>query len=494
MKSLCVFVFFIFVAGVVFAQQLPLKEVIARSARDVEKDLREGTKVAVVNFTSPSEVFSEHVIEELIGELVSGKKVVVVDRRNLDLIRDEMNLQLSGDVSDESMLSVGRQLGAQYIVSGNLTNMGKYYRFRVEAINVETTKIQMQTSLNLKNDAQVTFLITDSPENSSDPSASVFYGKQKLALGTGFEMNMNSREDVATAVGMKLSMDYNISSSFAVGLNLGCSYSDIITLETAALLRWYFYKYMFAQANAGLWAGSDAHSDIQSDISLKYLLGATVGVRLPVARNLYIEPYARAGYPFMFGVGVATGFRLPLIKGSDPIGGMTPRGPAKKTEEKGTEPKETTFAEQVAEIVKEYKDDSIWLEFDSDGRLRLMVSVVFSADSAELKGLRPEIMASNERTLKYVADILKRTKYSSIVVEGHSNPTTPEGRARTREENELKRLSQLRALAVVNELIKYGVNLEKVDVQGAGSSRMVAPYNDAKNNWKNRRVEFILVQ
>ena len=473
-------------AGMLFAQQLPLKEVITRSARDVEKALREGTNVAVVNFTSPSEPFSEHVIEELIGELVSGKKVVIVDRGNIELIREEMKIQLSGDVSDESMVSIGHQLGAQYLVSGNLTNMGKYYRFRVKVINVETTKIQTQIQLDLKNDSQVAFLITDGSEQ---VSASGFSSKQKWALGVGAEVNMNSRKSFAIAFGERASLDYSINSLFAVGLNQNCSFWDIITFESAVFFRWYFLDniQMFVQADAGLWVDFDSGVD--------YLAGVTGGVRLPMGRNFYVEPYARVGYPFLFGGGIITGLRLPMIKGSDPVGGMTPRKAEKKTQASSTTPeKETSFEEEVKAIVSEYKDDAIWVEFDSDGRLRLLVSVVFSANSTEFDGLSPEIMANNEKTLRYVADILKRTKYSNIIIEGYSNPTKPEGPARVQEENELKLLSRLRALTVVDELRKYGVNLDRRNVQGAGSSRLVAPYNDAKNNWKNRRVEFILIK
>jgi outer membrane protein OmpA-like peptidoglycan-associated protein len=162
---------------------------------------------------------------------------------------------------------------------------------------------------------------------------------------------------------------------------------------------------------------------------------------------------------------------------------------------KKPEPEQTVFAQEVAELVKELNDDSIWLNFDDQSRLRLMVSVIFGADRSDFKGLSSDTMASNEKKLGDVANILKRVKYSGIIIEGHSNPTTPEGQARDREENELRELSRLRALTVVDELIKkYGVDLNNVVVQGAGSSRMEAPYNDTRNNWKNRRVEFILIQ
>ena len=61
-------------AGALPAQQLNLTEAIARSARGVEEALPQGTMVAVLNFASPSATFTDYVIEELTGELVTGKK------------------------------------------------------------------------------------------------------------------------------------------------------------------------------------------------------------------------------------------------------------------------------------------------------------------------------------------------------------------------------------------------------------------------------------
>jgi len=158
-KFLVILTVFALLVGKIYAQQLNLDTVIERSARAVEEVLPQGAKVAVLNFVSTSETFSDHVIEELTGKLVNGRKVTIVDRRNLALISQEMNLQLSGDVSDESAQAIGRMLGAQSIVSGTLTNMGTFYRFRVRVINVETAAIQSQASYDLRNDEQVAFLL-----------------------------------------------------------------------------------------------------------------------------------------------------------------------------------------------------------------------------------------------------------------------------------------------------------------------------------------------
>ena len=100
--------FLLFSAVTLPAQQLVLDEVVKRAARGVEEVLPQRTLVAVLNFASTSETFSDYVMEELTGELVMGRKVTIVDRRSLALISQEMNLQLSGDVSDESAQAIGR--------------------------------------------------------------------------------------------------------------------------------------------------------------------------------------------------------------------------------------------------------------------------------------------------------------------------------------------------------------------------------------------------
>jgi TolB-like protein len=164
-------------AGNLHAQQvLSLDGVITQAAKDVETRLSAGAKLAVLNFTSTAEAFSDYVIEELSGALVMNRKVTIIERKSLDLIRKEMNLQLSGDVSDDSAQAIGKQLGAQAIVTGSLTNLGDTYRFRVKVINVETARIEAQFSYNLGNNPQVAFLLSGSekvpPISAVSPSVS----------------------------------------------------------------------------------------------------------------------------------------------------------------------------------------------------------------------------------------------------------------------------------------------------------------------------------
>jgi TolB-like protein len=136
-----------------------LDRAIQDAARNIEAALERGSKVAVLNVNSDSESLADHIIEELTGTLVNGKKLVITDRKNLELIREEMQFQLSGDVSDESMQAIGKMLGAEYIVSGSFTNLGGTFRFRARTINVTTAVIETQSSTAVLEDSQISFLI-----------------------------------------------------------------------------------------------------------------------------------------------------------------------------------------------------------------------------------------------------------------------------------------------------------------------------------------------
>ncbi|MDR1901562.1 MAG: hypothetical protein LBQ88_04675 [Treponema sp.] len=141
-------------------ETVPLDAAIQAAGRNIEADLEPGVKAAILNFSSPSDQFSEYVIEELSLFLVNGKKVVVVDRKELDLIRKEIDFQMSGEVSDESAQAIGKKLGAQSIISGALVSMGRTYRFRVKTINVESAAIESSSSADISaGDERAAFLL-----------------------------------------------------------------------------------------------------------------------------------------------------------------------------------------------------------------------------------------------------------------------------------------------------------------------------------------------
>jgi Flp pilus assembly protein TadD len=138
---------------------LSFDEGITQIARDIEAALPEGTRMAVVNLESPSARFSDFVLEELQGRFVSGRKLVVTERSRLELLRNEIEFQMSGEVSDESAVSIGHWLGAQVIVTGRLTDIGGRYRCRFSAIDIETAVRQISPAVTVRHDNTIAYML-----------------------------------------------------------------------------------------------------------------------------------------------------------------------------------------------------------------------------------------------------------------------------------------------------------------------------------------------
>jgi tetratricopeptide (TPR) repeat protein len=100
----------------------------------------------------------------------------VADRRNLAYVYKELGFQMSGDVSDETAISIGRFLGASYVITGQLVKAGDRYRYRLAGINVETAVQESSTRLNVRNDRAFQSLLADA-RNAQLTVTSADYGE-----------------------------------------------------------------------------------------------------------------------------------------------------------------------------------------------------------------------------------------------------------------------------------------------------------------------------
>jgi curli biogenesis system outer membrane secretion channel CsgG len=80
-------------------------------------------------------------MEELEFQLVESGKFKIVDRKSLEVIRSERNFQMSGEVSDESAVSIGNLLGAHIVITGALSGSGETRRLNLKALDVQTAEI-----------------------------------------------------------------------------------------------------------------------------------------------------------------------------------------------------------------------------------------------------------------------------------------------------------------------------------------------------------------
>lgn len=99
---------------------------------------------------------SEHIDTESVTDTISSKvlrsgKFRFVDMTKIEALKKQMDYQTeSGNVSEESAMKVGRQIGAEYMMYGNLSSIVKrdggnkdvYYKFTLKVMHVETGIIE----------------------------------------------------------------------------------------------------------------------------------------------------------------------------------------------------------------------------------------------------------------------------------------------------------------------------------------------------------------
>jgi outer membrane protein OmpA-like peptidoglycan-associated protein len=344
--------------------------------------------------------------------------------------------------------------------------------------------------------------------------------------GVGPEINGHARTGFSFGGDLMLGVDLN--DYFSAGLKTAFfdNFDTLSAFETLLFFRFYLPWLRLPKKTDGPFAQLEAGSVVffergyheNLEAFPAFSAGLSVGWRFNLGEHWYVEPATRAGYPHIWGFGVTVGIRFKTQR--TVISEQKKEEEIEKQDEEfysEIEPEQTneiieeiieeeieepiiveeTEEETIEEIVEEKKeetDEGIKIIQDDDGNLRLQVfSIIFRADHADFTGLSDETVENNYATIRRVAELLDRYKDYRIIIEGHANPTTPEGPARERERYSLTRLSEQRALKVLEELGNMGISYARMNVLGAGFSKTIAPYNDYENVWKNRRVEFILI-
>jgi hypothetical protein len=124
-----------------------LREALYQSCEELSADIPGGVSIAIISIASDDPAEEEFAAEELTLLLVNARKHSIVDRRNIDLIRAEQNFQLSGEVDDDTAVSIGHFIGAAIVITGTISrpyNGAKY--LRLKALDVETGKIRAMAS------------------------------------------------------------------------------------------------------------------------------------------------------------------------------------------------------------------------------------------------------------------------------------------------------------------------------------------------------------
>ncbi|MDR1174305.1 MAG: DUF4384 domain-containing protein [Treponema sp.] len=138
---------------------LTLDRAIADIAVYFADRLPASSAVAITGFEAETENLTTYAAEELWNCFEKAGGFIMVDRRNLEKIRDEIRYQLSGEVSDESARDIGKQYGVQYIIYGSLTRIGGDYRIAAYASDVEKASSVMR-ALTVRPDERLSALLS----------------------------------------------------------------------------------------------------------------------------------------------------------------------------------------------------------------------------------------------------------------------------------------------------------------------------------------------
>jgi hypothetical protein len=128
------------------AGQSTLEAALYTAADVVIARLTPGTTIAVVSIASANIESAEFVVDELAYIIVSSGNFRVVDRKSLDAIRSEQNFQASGEVDDDSAVSIGKLLGANNVITGSISGTGSTRRLRLKVLDVMTAEIVAMAS------------------------------------------------------------------------------------------------------------------------------------------------------------------------------------------------------------------------------------------------------------------------------------------------------------------------------------------------------------
>lgn len=105
--------------------------------------------VAIADFKNNSDAFyldawEQSIPEYLKSELSLSEEIVVVERRQLESVLKEQALSMTGLVDSSTAQKVGDLLGAEFVISGTISQSGKWVRIDAKIIRVSTGQVKSE--------------------------------------------------------------------------------------------------------------------------------------------------------------------------------------------------------------------------------------------------------------------------------------------------------------------------------------------------------------
>jgi hypothetical protein len=183
----------------VFGQNaLTLDETIEEAANFFSDRISEGVTVSVFNFSSDSITLSEYIIDELTIALINTG-IDIIDRNNLNEVNREIYYGFTGAVDDSTAQAYGHDVGVQTVVLGSFTRASdNTYRFRVQAIDVQTKRVQAGRTFSVRQDNQLVTLLNIYEDYTIRERLG--YGALNMIFGLGSAMQKDNKWWINTLI------------------------------------------------------------------------------------------------------------------------------------------------------------------------------------------------------------------------------------------------------------------------------------------------------
>jgi len=259
------------------------------------------TKVVFLNVKSDWDAFSEYILSALQENAVNDEVFSVVDRRQLEDIRQELKFQWSGEVSDKSAQQIGQMIGAQTIVSGEVTQIDNIYRIQVRAISVQSAAVQGQITKNVNVKDSIVKNLTSGKSTTAKKSTTE-KTKERLAREDYFLQTSGFAFGGVLGVNFNNKSDKDDSSKTTDGADSSekSGSSSISSLYGGADIELYLFRYFGLQSGVGIIQEYDSTNSFSNPLKTQNILQIPVLIRftLPFGATssfYYISAYGGLG-------------------------------------------------------------------------------------------------------------------------------------------------------------------------------------------------------
>jgi TolB-like protein len=144
-----IFIFSLNLSCKTFSERYILEDAAYEAVKDISKKITNGN-IAVISISSPGENESLQIIRWLENGLLQNREIGIVSRQQINAVLREQEFGISGYVDDASAQKIGHILGAEYVLSGELINIGGENILNIQILEVETARLMYSNSYKIK--------------------------------------------------------------------------------------------------------------------------------------------------------------------------------------------------------------------------------------------------------------------------------------------------------------------------------------------------------